>query len=718
VGQRIDKTLEQINPLLPVGIEVHRIHWQSDIVDQAVKGFMINFGQAVAIVLIVLTLAMGWRMGIIIGSSLILTILGSFILMAIFRIDLQRMSLGALVIALGMMVDNAIVVADGIVVRLQQGMDRKKAAIEAASQPSMPLLGATVIAVMAFYPIFASVEGAGEYCRTLFTVVAISLLVSWLIAMTVSPLLCMDMLPKPKKQNADEDPYAGGLYQAFGRLVKLAIRVRFLTIAVMAALLVVALIGFGNVKQMFFPDSSMTKFMIDYWAPEGTRIQTVADDLKRAEKKFLEDKRVDSVATFMGAGPPRFYLPVDPESPYQSYAQFIVNVHDYRDISDLMNELNSWFGENYPQAMVPIRRYGVGPSNTWKFELRISGPSIADPGTLTSLAGQVVDILDNNPLAAYPRTNWRQRVQKVVPEYNQERARWAVVTREDIARSTKRAYDGLPIGLYRENEDLIPIVLRHVEEERESVSNMKALQVQPASSTYTIPLSQVTEGIATDWEDPLIWRRDRRRTITVQAHPIFGVTLPSLRSSLLKDVEAIKLPPGYTMEWGGEHEDTVESQASLIPGTIPTAAIILFIIVALFNAIRPTLVIIFTIPFAAIGITAGLLATGTPFGFLALLGAMSLAGMMIKNSIVLLDQINLEIEAGKNRYQAVIDSAISRLRPVVLAAATTVLGVIPLLQDVFWIGMAVTIMAGLSFGTILTMIMVPTLYCTLFRVKE
>ncbi|MEE9517051.1 MAG: efflux RND transporter permease subunit, partial [Candidatus Adiutricales bacterium] len=609
-------------------------------------------------------------------------------------------------------------VADGIAVRLQQGMDRKKAAIEAASQPSIPLLGATVIAVMAFFPIFASVEGAGEYCRTLFTVVAISLLVSWLIAMTVTPLQCMDMLPAPKKQNDDSDPYTGRFYRIFSGILKGAIRVRFLTIATMAALLVVALVGFGNVKQMFFPDSSMTKFMIDYWAPEGTRIQTVADDLKRAENKLLEDERVHSLATFMGAGPPRFYLPVDPESPYQSYAQFIVNVHDYRDISDLMDELNSWFGENYPQALVPIRRYGVGPSNTWKFELRISGPSIADPGELTSLAGQVVDILDNNPLAAYPRTNWRQRVQKVVPEYNQERARWAVVTREDIARTTKRAYDGLPIGLYREKEDLIPIVLRHVDEERESVSNMKALQVQPASSTYTIPLSQVTEGINTDWEDPLIWRRDRRRTITVQAHPIFGFTLPSLRTSVLEDIEAIKLPPGYTMEWGGEHEDTVDSQAALIPGMIPTAAVILFIIVALFNAIRPLLVIIFTIPFAAIGITAGLLGTGTPFGFLALLGAMSLAGMMIKNAIVLLDQINLEIEAGKNRYQAVIDSAISRLRPVVLAAATTVLGVIPLLQDVFWVGMAVTIMAGLTFGTILTMIMVPTLYCTLFRLKE
>jgi multidrug efflux pump subunit AcrB len=293
-----------------------------------------------------------------------------------------------------------------------------------------------------------------------------------------------------------------------------------------------------------------------------------------------------------------------------------------------------------------------------------------------------------------------------------------MVTREDIARTTKRAYDGLSIGLYREKDDLIPILLRHVEEERKSVSNMRVLQVQPGSSTYTIPLSQVTDNISTDWEDPLIWRRDRRRTITVQANPIFGVTLPSLRASVLKDIETIQLPPGYTMEWGGEYEDTVDSQTSLLPGIIPTAGIILFIIVALFNAFRPPLVILLTIPFAAIGITAGLLGTGTPFGFLALLGAMSLIGMMIKNAIVLLDQVNLELDAGKSQYQAILDSALSRLRPVVLAAATTVLGVVPLLQDVFWVGMAVTIMAGLTFGTALTMIIVPVLYCTLFRIKS
>jgi multidrug efflux pump subunit AcrB len=628
------------------------------------------------------------------------------------------MSLGALVIALGMMVDNSIVVADGIAVRLQNGMDRKKAAIEAAFQPSMPLLGATFVAVMAFYPIFASVADSGEYCGTLFTVVAISLLTSWLISMTITPLQCIAMLPEPKKSNTEVDPYAGRFYRVFRRILEGAIRIRFLTMATMAALLVVALIGFGNVKQMFFPDSSMTKFMIDYWAPEGTRIQTVATDLKMAEKKLLADGHVESVATFMGAGPPRFYLPVDPESPYQSYAQFIVNVQDYRDIDGLMSELHTWFQKNYPQALVPMRKYGVGPSNTWKFELRISGPAIADPGMLRSLADQVVAILKGSPLADAARMDWRQRVQKVVPEYNQERARWAVVTREDIANTTKRAYDGRQIGLYREKDDLIPIVLRHVEEERESVSNMNALQVQPRLSTYTIPLAQVTDDIRPEWEDSLIGRRDRRRTITVQSNPAFGVTLPTLRTSVLADIEAIELPPGYTMEWGGEYEDTVDSQAALIPGVIPTAAVILFIIVALFNAFRPPMIIVLTIPFAAIGITAGLLSTGTPFGFLALLGAMSLAGMMIKNAIVLLDEVNLQLESGKSQYQAVVDSALSRLRPVVLAAATTVLGVIPLLQDVFWIGLAVTIMAGLTFGTILTMVVVPTLYCIMFRVKS
>ncbi len=718
VGQGIDKRLDEIIAVLPVGIEVNRIHWQSEIVDDAVKAFLINFGEAVAIVLVVLTIAMGWRMGIIIGSSLILTILASFILMAIFGIDLQRMSLGALVIALGMMVDNSIVVADGIVSRIQAGMDRKKAAIEAASQPAMPLLGATVIAVMAFYPIFASTEGAGEYCRTLFTVVAISLLVSWLISMTITPLQCIDMLPKIKPDGDNVDPYGSRFYSIYKGLLGKALKLRILTIASLVGLLFVSLIGFGKLDQMFFPDSSMTKFMIDYWAPEGTRIQTVASDLKKAEQKIIADERVDSVSSFIGAGPPRFYLPVDPESPYQSYAQLIVNVKNFKDINGYLRELDAWFKLEYPQALVPIRPYGVGPSNTWKFELRISGPSNADSKTLRTIGQRIVSIVQQDPLCAVARTNWRQQVQKVVPEYNQERGRWANITRQDIADTTKRAYDGLSIGIYREKDDVIPIVMRHKDEERKSVSNINILQVQPKSSTYTIPLSQVTDKIKVAWEDPLVWRRDRRPTITIEANPIFGVTLPALRSSVLDKINEVKLPPGYTMEWGGEYEDTVKSQASLIPGMVPALAIVLLIIVLLFNAYRPLMIILFTVPFALIGIVAGLLPTGTPFGFLALLGGMSLVGMMIKNAIVLLDQINIELAAGKSPYKAVIESALSRLRPVVLAAATTVLGVIPLLQDVFWVGMAITIMAGLTFGTILTMIVVPVFYCMFYKIKQ
>ncbi len=350
--------------------------------------------------------------------------------------------------------------------------------------------------------------------------------------------------------------------------------------------------------------------------------------------------------------------------------------------------------------------------------MRIAGPSEAEPSTLRALANKATTILEAAPLAGLFQTNWRQRVQEVVPEYNQERARWASVTRGDIANATKRAFDGRVVGLYREQDDLIPIVIRHVEEERQNVGGLDVLQIQPAGSTQSVPLSQVTQGVDTKWEDPVIWRRDRRRTITVQANPITGVTLPTLRQSVLEDVETLEFPSGYIMEWGGEHEDSRDSQASLIPGIVPAVIIMSLIIVALFNAFRPPLVILLVIPFAFIGVSFGLLATGAAFGFVALLGAMSLVGMMIKNAVVLLDEVNLNLAAGKSQYDAVVDAALSRVRPVVLAAATTVLGVIPLLQDVFWIGLAVTIMVGLTFGTILTMVLVPVLYATLYKIPS
>jgi hypothetical protein len=303
-----------------------------------------------------------------IGSSLVLTVLGTFVMMAIWGINLERMSLGALIVVLGEIVDNSIVVAEGTAMRLKKGMERRQAVIEGAAQSAWPLLGATVVAIMAFYPIFASTSGAGEYCRTLFIVVAISLILSWLLAMTLTPLQCFDMLPTPKEGGTADDPYGGGLYRLYRAFLESAVRYRWFTIASMVGLLIVAVFAFGKVEQLFFPDASMAKFMIDYWAPEGTRIQQVSSDLKRLEQKLLSDKRVESVNTFIGGGPPRFYLPVSPEAPNPSYAQLVVNMHSFRDVDALIADLNPWVTENVREALVPVRKYGVGPSHTWRFE--------------------------------------------------------------------------------------------------------------------------------------------------------------------------------------------------------------------------------------------------------------------------------------------------------------------------------------------------------------
>ncbi len=718
VGRNVDARLAELEADLPVGLEIHQVHWMSDVVADSVNGFFVNLAQAVIIVLIVLALSMGWRMGSLIGIDLVLTIFGTFIIMAIMGLDLQRMSLGALVIALGMMVDNSIVVAEGFVVRREQGMEKVKAAIEAAGLPSMPLLGATVIAVMAFYPIGGSKESTGEYCLSLFTVVGISLMVSWVISMTLTPIKCLDMLPDPKPREEGYDPFGSKFYRIFRGLLEKTIRLRYLFIAAMVGLLVASFMGFGLVEQLFFPSSSMSKFMIDFWAPQGTRIEVVAQDLEVLEKKLLSDERVENVATFIGSGPPRFYLPVEPESANPAYGQLIVNLHDFREIDGLIRELTPWAAETFPDAMVPMRKFDVGPGQTWQFQYRISGPAIADTEVLRGLSEKVLDILRDEPLAGPMQTDWRQKVPKLVPRYNQERARYAGVTREDVANATKRAYDGRTIGLYREDDDLLPIVLRHVEDDRASLASFDVLQVQPGLSTATLPIAQVTDGVVMNWEETKVWRRDRRRTITVQANPVLGQTLPTLMQQVQAKVEAIEMPPGYKGEWGGTTEDSAKSQKALIPGLVPTFAVILFILVALFNAYKPPIVIMLTVPFAMIGITTGLLVFNAPFGFMALLGAMSLMGMMIKNAIVLLDEVNINLANGMVQYDAVVIAALARLRPVVLAAATTVLGVIPLLQDVFWVGMAITIMAGLAFGTVLTMIVVPVLYSIFYRVPS
>lgn len=717
-GQNVDKRLEELIAELPAGINVTRFAWQSDEVKASIDAFIINLAEAVFIVLVVITLAMGWRMGVVIGSALILTILATFIAMLIMGIELHRVSLGALVVALGMMVDNSIVVADGMAVRLGKGMASKEAAIESANVPAWPLLGATFVAVMAFYPVFASATGAGEYARTLFLVVGLSLLISWVLSVTVTPLQCISMI-KPPPGEAGGDPYGGKWFVIFREFLEACLRRRAMTLAVLIGVLAFSIANLGKVRQQFFPDSTRFQFVIDYWAPEGTPIASVSRDLGVIEDKLLQDTRVKNFGTFMGAGGPRFYLPVDPEFNYSSYAQIIINTPSYAEVNPLVAELEPWLNDNVPQALTRVRKYTVGPGDTWQFEARITGPAEADLDILRQLGEDGMTTLRDSPLSRHVRTDMRQRVQKVVLDFKQEESRWTGVSRDNVAQATSRAWDGLPVGIYRDGDKTLPIIARNSEEGRaRAASELDVVTVLPTLGVQAIPLSQMVSGIALEWEDPIVARWNRRRQVAVQAAPIAGSTYPALRSDVIEKFESMELPPGYAMEWDGEFKSTMDAQLSLLPGMAPALAVILLVIVALFNSMKPPFIMFLTIPFAVIGIIWVLIGTNTAFGFMALLGAMSLVGMMIKNAIVLLDEVNLNIDSGMGPYEATVQAAVSRLRPVVLAALTTVLGVLPLLQDAFWTSMAMTIMAGLTLGTALTMVVIPLFYVIFYRVPS
>ncbi|HME99027.1 MAG TPA: efflux RND transporter permease subunit, partial [Terriglobia bacterium] len=718
LGLALDRRLAELTADLPAGIEIQRVAWQGDLVSHSIVDFVRNLIAAILIVLAVLWIAMGLRPALVVGiTGLVLVILGTFIFMAVLQIDLQRMSLGALVIAMGMMVDNAIVVVDNMIVRLGRGMNREKAAIESASKPAMPLLGATAIAILAFYPIAASTENAGEYCASLFSMVAISLGFSWLVAVTVTPVIGMAMLASPKVTEP-ADPYGSRFFRAYRKLLTTALRMRIPVLLVFVALLIGSGVSFRFVNQMFFPNSSRPQFMVDVWLPEGTRIEETSEVVSRIEKLLANRYEIQSVASFIGQGPPRFYLPVEPEKPYSSYGQLIVSLKDFRDTEKLMHEIDVWASKNLTDAKVIPRKYGLGPSETWSVRLRISGPAVADPGTLRRLADEAKEIIAASPQTKVARTDWRQRVPTIVAEYDITNGRWTNVDRKSIADATRRAFDGVAVGIYRQQDKLLPIVLRAVDSEREeAAAALPNLQVSRPLGGSTIPLGQVTRDIRLGWEDPLIWRWDRRRAVTVQAVPV-GLATELRTPELVEKIAKIKLPPGYTMEWDGEYKNSRDAQASLIPGIVPAALIVALILVWLFNSYRKPLIIVLIIPFAIIGVTLGLLITRQPFGFVALLAAMSLAGMMIKNAIVLVDEIGALQAAGQLPFDAVVNAAVFRLRPVLLAAGTTVLGVIPLLTDVFWISMSVVIMFGLTIGTVITMVLLPTIYSLLFGITD
>ena len=756
MGESLEKRFGELESMRPIGMNLRVISLQSQSVVKAINGFLINLVEAVIIVVGVLLIFMGLRSGLIIGGILLVTIMGTFIIMAMGEITLERISLGALVIALGMLVDNAIVVTDGMKVKMEQGTDALTAARDIVGQVGTPLLGATFVAVAAFAAIGTSQDSTGEYCRSLFYVILISLLMSWITAVTSTPLLCKTFLKVKSGATGDsstqKDPYSGKLYSLYRKFLSTAIRLRWVTMIVVVGLFFAALIGFGSVKNSFFPDSTRSQFYIDFWFPEGTDIHETLRQVEGAEKYLAKQEGVTNLTTMLGGGQVRFLLTYTPEKSYFSFAQILVDVDNYKRISTLTREVQRDLDQMFPQATVNVRLFVLGPSTGGKIQLRLYGP---DSSVLRELASKAEAVLLDDPKAKAVRNEWLEMVKVVRPQMAEVPALRAGIERPDIARAFESAFEGTRVGVFKERDELLPIVARAPEEERADLDSMESIQIWSPAAQTMIPVGQVITGIKTEFENAHLWRRDRFKMLRIHADPREGLpselmvrVKPEIEKALNVDVGKIlgksfapgedpfqkdydantlkvrysdmwplKGLPGYYMAWGGEAEDSAKANSRLA-STIPIFfGLMVLIVLFLFNSIKKTLIIWFTVPLSIIGVTAGLLLLNQPFGFMALLGLMSLSGMLIKNAIVLIDQIGLELSSGKPPIQAIVDSGVSRLIPVSMAALTTILGMMPLLQDAFFISMAVTIMFGLGFATVLTLIVVPVLYAIFFRVR-
>ncbi|CAH7094751.1 Transporter, AcrB/D/F family [Vibrio chagasii] len=711
VGEAFDRRLAELKYQQPVGIDISEVYNQPKEVDKSVSGFVVSLGQAVAIVIVVLLFFMGLRSGLLIGLILLLTVFGTFIFMQYFKIDLQRISLGALVIALGMLVDNAIVVVEGILIGTQKGRTRMQAATDIVTQTKWPLLGATVIAVTAFAPIGLSEDSTGEYCGTLFTVLLISLMLSWFTAISITPFFA-DIFFKGQKVDADnegKDPYNGMVFVIYKNFLEFCMKRAWLTMAVLVIGLGASVYGFGFVKQAFFPSSTTPMFQVDVWMPEGTDIRATNTKLKVLEDWLAEQDEVEHITTTAGKGLQRFMLTYAPEKSYSAYGEITVRVKSYEVLEGLMKRFREHVDGQFPEIDYKLKQIELGPGGGAKIEARIVG---SDPTVLRSIAAQVMDVMRADSGAFNVRHDWRERTKVLEPQFNESQARRYGITKSDVDDFLAMSFSGKSIGVYRDGTTLMPIVARLPEDERVDIRNIEGMKIwSPALSEY-IPLQQVTLGYELEWEDPLIIRKNRKRMLTVMADPdLLGEeTASTLQKRLQPQIEAIEMPPGYSLEWGGEYESSADAQASLFT-TMPLGYLFMFLItVFLFNSVKEPLIVWLTVPLALIGVTTGLLALNTPFGFMALLGFLSLSGMLLKNGIVLLDQIEIEMKSGKDPYVAVVDAALSRVRPVCMAAITTILGMIPLLPDIFFKPMAVTIMFGLGFATVLTLIVVPVLY--------
>ncbi len=713
VGEVFDQKVEELKKNLPVGIEINKVFFQPERVDQAIKGFMNNLIQSVIIVIVVLLFAMGLRSGLLISSGLVFTILATFIVMQAMGIELQRVSLAAIIVAMGMLVDNSIVVADGILIDLKKGVDRKKAFINTAQKTALPLLGATVVAILAFMPLGFSPGAAGEFLKSLFYVLAISLFLSWIFAMIQTPFMANWFYRGKVAQSKgdDEELFNNGLYRWFRKVLKGMLWHKTIFIIVTTIVLFISVWSFKFVKQEFFPALDYNQYVVEYWLPQGSDIYQVENDLDEIQKELSTWDDIEKVVTSLGQTPARYTLLRPMTTLNSNYGELIIDASNFEAAQKTAIEITDYLHQNYPQAFVRSRTYSP-IFGEYLVEAKFTGP---DPAVLRDLAEQAKNVMRSNSMTAVTTDNWNNQSKVLTPEYSVEQARLLGITRSDVANSLAVASNGMPVGALYQGVDVLPVILKMEEPIGNHVENIESVPVW-GNTMSSVPLAQVIDSVKVTWEDMAIRRYDGLRAIKAQCDPKPGITAPQLFAAIHEDIEAIELPHGYELEWLGDHKNSKEANQNLF-ALLPLAlGIMLLIVILLFNNLKQPLIVMGVVPMALMGVAIGHHIMQATFGFIGIIGTLGLIGMMIKNAIVLLDEINDEIRRGIDPLNAIINSAISRMRPVMMASLTTILGMIPLLFDVMFKGMAVAVMFGLLVGSVVTLLVVPVMYAILYKV--
>lgn len=736
IGKTVTEKIEELENGLPSGFKFNKVFYQPERVSDAIDTFIVNLIESVLIVIVILMLTMGFRSGVIIGTGLVITVLGSFVVLYFFDGTLQRVSLGAFIVAMGMLVDNAIVVVDGILVDSARGMKKPQSLVHTANITARPLLGATLIAIIAFMPVSLSPDMAGEYARDLFIVLAVSLLLSWILALVHVPIHSEHYL-KIKTADDNTNIFNTPLYRKFRGMLTFLLHHKAGTIIGIVLLLIVSVCCFSFLPQTFFPDLTYNQIYMEYKMPEGTRIKKVEKDLEEIERYLKTNPAITHVTTSLGGTPARYNLVRSVADPSLRYGELIIDFKSHKDIDNCMQDLQEYMNRHYPDAFIRLKKYNTMYME-FPIEILVSGP---DPGVLKELRNKIQDIMREEPSAMLITDNWDDPVINMDINFNQHNARRAGLGKTDIGLSLLSVTEGIPVGSLYDGSILKNIYLKNIGynsledvtvnsmlpnitavTEEESIQRMlmdperKQLLIDRLTSGR--PVKEISDSISFEWKDPVAYRYNGQRAVIVQCNNAYGFTAEDTRLALEKKInERIDFPDGYSMKWLGEYKASTDSNKYLFR-SLPIAVIFMFaVLVFLFRDFKKPLIIFLCLPLAYIGIVMGIFVSGKPFSFVAVVGALELIGMMIKNGVVLIDEITAQIKTGVEPVEALLSASSSRLRPVMMASGTTILGMIPLISDAMFGPMAVAIMGGLLVGTIITLMIIPIFYALFFNIK-